>query len=118
VTYDSQLGLWLAFGTEEMWTSTNGMTWSRHPFEGELIDDCCPHPLPPAMLDAVRMGGQLWAAGQFNNDEDGVGLLMWSSTDAATWKIIPQGGYVVFSEDEGGDGALWIGELALSPSGS
>jgi hypothetical protein len=96
VSYDSQLGLWLAFGTEQMWTSTNGTTWSRHVFEGELIDDCCPHPLPPAMVDAVRMSGQLWAAGQFNNDEDGVGLLMWSSTDAATWTIIPQGGYVGF----------------------
>jgi hypothetical protein len=97
VTYDSQLGMWLAFGREEMWTSTSGTTWRRHPFEGELIADCCPHPLPASMVNAVRMRGQLWAAGLFNNDEDGIGLLMWSSTDAATWTILPQGGYVGFS---------------------
>jgi hypothetical protein len=83
----------MAFGTAEMWTSAGGITWERHAVDGELIDDCCPHPLPPSMVGATRMGGQLWAAGRFNNDNDGVALLMWTSTDGTTWKILPQGGY-------------------------
>ena len=81
----------MAFGSEEIWTSTDGTSWDRHAFHGEQLGDGCPNPRPARMVDATRMAGRLWAAGTWDNDCDVLGLLMWSSTDGATWEVVPQG---------------------------
>ena len=35
VAYDRVLGLWLALGWDEMWTSVDGETWERHRAQGQ-----------------------------------------------------------------------------------
>jgi hypothetical protein len=90
-SFDLQLGIWMAFGSKEMWTSPDGATWERRTFQGEDLGEGCPDPQPPRMIDAVRMGDRLWAAGTWDNDCDVLALLVWSSSDGAAWEIVPQG---------------------------
>ena len=90
VSFDAGLALWMAFGPEGMWTSRDGVTWQRHTFEGEDVGFGCPD-AATWMVGATRMAGKLWAAGTWDNTCDLLGLLMWSSTDGATWEVVPQG---------------------------
>jgi hypothetical protein len=94
VTFDAQLGMWMAFGSEEMWTSADGSAWGRYSFKGEELPGGCPDALPASMIAAARMGQQLWAFGAWNNGCDLLSLLMWTSSDGTTWETVPQGGHV------------------------
>jgi hypothetical protein len=57
VSFDSELGIWMAFGSEEMWTSNDGVTWQRHTFESQDLGPGCPDAAPTWMVDATRMAG-------------------------------------------------------------
>jgi len=95
VTYDDELGLWLAFGWEEMWTSADGEAWERHAVESEELGaraSTDPQFPPTSVLSATRHAGRLFAAGTWYGQGDDLGLLVWSSTGGESWEILPQGG--------------------------
>jgi hypothetical protein len=90
--YDEELGLWMALGHEEMWTSTDGMSWERHEVVGQQFPDHLP--TPSFMTDVTRWDGSLWASGVFNGGDVGAGdyaaLLVWTTENGEDWEIVPQ----------------------------
>jgi hypothetical protein len=92
VERDDELGLWLALGWNEMWTSPDGDTWTRHEFDCQICADNEARdgsPYAAYMTGVTRRGDTLYAAGVAYLAGDSRELLLWTSSDGATWTEVP-----------------------------
>ena len=92
----------LEFGDAAVWTSTDGLTWSRVPHDEEVFGG--------AAMNGVTTGGPgLVAVGETIS-----GAAVWTSVDGTTWSRVPHDDEVFAGADmtrvtEGGPGLVAVG---------
>ena len=109
-------------GDAAVWTSADGLTWSRVPHDEALLGG----PGHQEMRDVVAVGSGLVAVG-VDESQDGEVAAVWTSVDGLTWSRVPDD-EAIFAGDMssvtstesgvvavGGDGpnaAVWVGRPA------
>jgi hypothetical protein len=106
VGYDSSVG------RAAVWTSVDGVTWSRVPHDEMVFGD------PPQRMVSVTAGGPgLVAVGEHVSSDGEVNAAVWTSVDGVTWSRVPHdetvfggdGWQEVQSVTAGGPGLVAVG---------